>query len=182
MELGEKIKYFRKRRGLTIKQLSTLTGLSSGFISNIERDLNSPSVSNLQQICQLLDINIVDLIEPSEKKESVVIKKANRKEIFKNEDNNVKFESLTDVDKPLSCICITIAPGSNYGNTSWGHNFDEMGLVVSGTLEITVDNIKYELNAGDSVYINRFTPHNYRNHGSIPCITYWFSAKNNTTI
>jgi transcriptional regulator with XRE-family HTH domain len=102
MELGEKIKYFRKRRGLTIKQLSTLTGLSSGFISNIERDLNSPSVSNLQQICQLLDINIVDLIEPSEKKESVVIKKANRKEIFKNEDNNVKFESLTDVDKPLS--------------------------------------------------------------------------------
>ncbi|MGL5190192.1 MAG: helix-turn-helix domain-containing protein, partial [Cetobacterium sp.] len=46
MEISEKIKLLRKDRGLSIKELSEKTGLSVGFISNLERDINSPSIAN----------------------------------------------------------------------------------------------------------------------------------------
>ena len=51
MKLGEKIKTIRKNKDYTLKQLSEITGLSIGFLSNIKRDLNSPSINKIQQIC-----------------------------------------------------------------------------------------------------------------------------------
>lgn len=177
MQLGEKIKAFRKKKGLTIKQLSELTNLSSGFISNIERDLNSPSVGNLQQICKVLDINIVELIQVSDDTESMIVRRGSRKNFFETSDNNVKFELLTPKNKKLTGICIALEPNSNYGETSWGHNFEEIGIVIKGCLEIKIGNDEYILKEGDSVYINKFTPHNYRNAGDTTCISHWFSVK-----
>ncbi len=85
MQLGEKIKYYRKKKGLTIKELSELTNLSIGFISNLERDLNSPSVSNLQQICEVLGINLMEILKSTEDKEYIVCKDS-RSEIFSTDD------------------------------------------------------------------------------------------------
>lgn len=177
MQLGEKIKHFRKKKGFTIKQLSELTNLSSGFISNIERNLNSPSVSNLQQICKVLDINIVDLIQPSDDTQSMIVRRENRKNVFKTTDDNVNIELLTPKDRNMTGICIEIEPNSNYGETSWGHNYEEIGIVIKGCLEIKIENDVYILKEGDSIYINKFTPHNYKNAGNTTCITHWFSVK-----
>ena len=63
MKLGEKIKTIRKNKDYTLKQLSEITGLSIGFLSNIERDLNSPSINNLQQICSALGINLMEILD-----------------------------------------------------------------------------------------------------------------------
>ena len=63
MKLGEKIKAIRKKLGYTLQELSEKTELSIGFLSNIERDLNSPSISNLQQICQALNVNLMEILD-----------------------------------------------------------------------------------------------------------------------
>ena len=60
MKLGEKIKAIRKKLGYTLQELSEKTELSIGFLSNIERDLNSTSISNLQQICKALNVNLME--------------------------------------------------------------------------------------------------------------------------
>ncbi len=90
MQLGEKIKYYRKKKDLTIKELSELTNLSIGFISNLERDLNSPSVSNLQQICEVLGINLMEILKSTEDKEYIVCKDS-RNEIFSTDDKKNKI-------------------------------------------------------------------------------------------
>ncbi|AVQ47054.1 helix-turn-helix domain-containing protein [Clostridium botulinum] len=176
MQLGEKIKYYRKKKGLTIKELSELTNLSIGFISNLERDLNSPSVSNLQQICEVLGINLMEILKSTEDKEYIVCKD-NRNEIFSTDDKKIKFEMLTNGNKNLNAIAITIAGNTDYNDTSWGHNYDELGIVVKGSLEIQMNSQTYTLHEGDSIYLNKFTPHRYKN----PCeeinVTYWFSVK-----
>lgn len=176
MTLGDKIKYFRKSKDITIKQLAEMTNLSSGFISNIERNLNSPSVSNLQQICKVLDLNIVDLIQNEESK-SHIVRKAERKNFFKAPDNTACFELVSNQEKHLNLICITLKPNSQYESTDWGHTFDEIGLVLKGSLEIKVENDVHIINEGDSIYINKYTPHNYKNGGNDECIVYWFSVK-----
>ncbi|SHJ68828.1 helix-turn-helix domain-containing protein [Tepidibacter formicigenes] len=176
MELGEKIKYFRKKKGLTIKELSELTNLSIGFISNLERNLNSPSVSNLQQICEVLGINLMEILQSTSEKD-FIIRKNERKEIFTTEDNKIKFKMLTNGNKELNGISISIEGNSEYSDISWGHNYDELGVVVKGSLEIQIDNETYLLNEGDSVYVSKFTPHRYRNPSNETNITYWFSVK-----
>lgn len=177
MELGEKIKYFRKQKNLTIKELAVLTGLSSGFISNLERNINSPSLSNLQHICEVLDINIVELIQSSVE-DSPIVRKSERTEFFKTDNDKVRFELITDGKKELNAICITVEPNSEYGDSSWGHNYDEIGLVTKGVLNLTINNKEYVLREGDSIYIKKFTPHSYHNSHYETCITYWFSVKN----
>lgn len=176
MNLGAKIRVFRKNKNMTIKQLAEATSLSSGFISNIENDVNSPSISNLQQICKALDINIVELIQ-SRDNNSYIVRNKERKEIFKSNDDTVKFELVSNQDKDLNVICIKLKPNSQYESTDWGHAFDEIGLVIKGTLEIKVENNVNILKEGDSIYINKYTPHNYKNGGEEECVIYWFSVK-----
>ncbi|SHH02438.1 helix-turn-helix domain-containing protein [Tepidibacter thalassicus] len=176
MELGEKIKYFRKKKGLTIKELSELTNLSIGFISNLERNLNSPSVSNLQLICEVLGINLMEILQSTSEKD-FIIRKNERKEIFTTEDKKIKFEMLTNGNKELNGISISIEGNSKYSDISWGHNYDELGIVVKGSLEIQINNETYLLKEGDSIYVSKFTPHRYRNPSNEINITYWFSVK-----
>lgn len=177
MNLGEKLKYYRKLRGLTIRDLADKSNLSIGFISNLERDINSPSISNLQQLCRILDINLVELIQPLDEK-TFITKKDNRKEIFTNDNNNIIYELLTPTSQNLNCICITLKGNSNYGKTSWGHNHDEIGLVTKGSLELELDGNIHILNEGDLVYIDKLTPHKYSNTSDEECISYWFSSEN----
>lgn len=174
--LGEKIKYYRKDKGLTLKELSQITGLSVGFISNIERNQNSPSVSNLQQICTALNINLMEIIQDGAEK-SPVLKKVERKEIFSSKSEHTKIELLTKGTNSLNGIAITIDGNSDYSDLSWGHNYDEIGVVVRGTLEIELEDKIYFLEEGDSIYLEKFTPHRYRNPNEDKNVTFWFSVK-----
>ena len=54
--LGEHVRNIRKKRGITLKELAEKTGLSIGYISQIERDLTDPSLSTLRKLSAALDI------------------------------------------------------------------------------------------------------------------------------
>ena len=54
--LGEQVRNVRKSRGITLKELAERTGLSIGYISQIERDLTDPSLSTLRKLSEALDV------------------------------------------------------------------------------------------------------------------------------
>jgi transcriptional regulator with XRE-family HTH domain len=58
MQIGEKIKRMRLRLGLTQEDLAARTELSKGFISQLERDLTSPSIATLMDILEALGSDI----------------------------------------------------------------------------------------------------------------------------
>ena len=93
MTLGERIKKYRKKMNYTLKELSDITKLSVGFLSNIERDLNSPSISNLQQICLALNVNLMEIIDENGSS-SPVTRVNERQEIFSNPNSQVKIENI----------------------------------------------------------------------------------------
>lgn len=177
MNLGEKLKTLRKQRNITIKNLSAATKLSIGFISNLERNLNSPSVSNLQLICQALDINIVDIFDSSSETATMIIKKSDRNTIFTNSTSPIKYELVVPIDSELNGICITVEANSEFSNVSWGHNSDEIGLITKGSMEIHLDEKIFLLNEGDTIYIPSNSPHKYRNPSNELSESYWFSLK-----
>lgn len=177
MKIGCKIKNIRKDKKYTLKTLSEITGLSIGFLSNIERDLNSPSISNLQQICSALGVNLMEIFN-DEHDENPVTRTTEREEIFSNNTLDVKVESLLNGKSNLNGIAISLtSENNNFTELSWGHGFDEIGIVIEGCLEIELDKETYHLEKGDSIVINANTPHRYRNPKNSISTTYWFSVK-----
>ena len=75
MEIGSRIKELRILKGLTQEELADRSELSKGFISQLERDLTSPSIATLVDILQCLGTNINDFFTVSSD-EQVVFKKA----------------------------------------------------------------------------------------------------------
>ncbi len=223
MNLGEKIKNIRKSKEYTLKDLSDMTGLSLGFLSNVERDLNSPSISNLQQICQALGINLMEILSEEqeekpvtrtkereeifnnnktslkverllsgkeslngiaimeilseEQEEKPVTRTKEREEIFNNNKTSLKVERLLSGKESLNGIAITIDEKGAFHDLSWGHGYDEIGVVIKGELEIELDKTLYHLYEGDSIFIKENTPHRYRNPQDCQSVVYWFSSK-----
>ena len=58
MEIGVKIKQLRLQRGLTQEELASRTELTKGFISQLERDLTSPSIATLMDILEALGTDV----------------------------------------------------------------------------------------------------------------------------
>lgn len=173
-QVGDIIKEIRKSKGLTLKQMSNDLGLSIGFLSNLERNINSPTLDSLQRICEYLKINIIDLLEGSPKKE-LLVKKGDRRIIFEKE-GEIRYEMINNGEKSIKGVCIVMEKGANYKNFSWGHNSDELGVIFKGRMRIDTSNMEYILEEGDSLYIPAHTTHSLVNIGNDKCISYWFNS------
>lgn len=63
VQVGERIRYFRKMKNMSQEALGLECGLNSAFIGHIERGLKSPTVGTLEKICNGLDIPLVELFD-----------------------------------------------------------------------------------------------------------------------
>ena len=60
--MGRELKKARQRAGLTQEQLSFRAGLSRPYISELERDLKSPTVDTLFRICDAMEVSAAEII------------------------------------------------------------------------------------------------------------------------
>jgi transcriptional regulator with XRE-family HTH domain len=169
--MGSRLKEFRKKRGLTLAQLAEASGISVSSLSKIERDLNVPTVVNLQKICAALNVTINDLA--IEGQGSPCVKKADRKPLYENSDS--LYEQATPSNETLKGNILTLFPGSEI--KTYEHLFDEVGLVLSGSVEADLDGVRYDLAGGDTLYIRKGSSHFLRNPSKDEnCVMYWVKA------
>ena len=167
--IGELIKQIRKNNKITLEDLAGSTGLSVSYLSTIERGITSPTIINLQKICQELGVTLSDLISTVDD-DKIHIKKDQRRIIFDDRDN-VVYEAITEGNRRIKSICMTVY--DNREHPSAKHISDEFGYIVSGSLIMTVDGIAYDLQSGDSLYISANTTHTFRKTSDEPCISIW---------
>lgn len=176
MDIGSRIKRLRKAEKMTLKQLSEATDLSIGYLSNVERNISSPTMSNLIKICKALQTDIITLIS-SLSLQNPLVRAAERQQIFYADSPKVKLESLTQGSERLNGLCITISPGAHYGDKQRRHtDQDELAVVVAGQLEMMVEGKSYLLETGDCLYIKANSHHSYNNNSDKDCILYCFLA------
>ena len=168
--LGERIKTIRKQRGMTLQNLADKTGLSIAFISKVERGLTSPAFSAILQICKALEVDLTDVVQPSEIKRSV-IKKDERIQMSPLADGRIKHEFGTEGSRKMKGLWITLEKGTT--DISRGHPEDELGVVIKGRLEVTVGKDAYVLEEGDTLYIEATVQHSLTNIGDEECICFF---------
>ncbi len=174
INIGEKIKKLRKERKMNISDLAKAAELSSGSISQIERNMVTPSIVSLWKIAQSLNVSVGYFFEENEKKNiSPVVKKNNRRRILIS-NNNAVYELLSaDLNRKIEFLYITIKPGDYSSKDFVTHEGEECGLVIKGRLMVKMENEEYILEEGDSIYFDSNIPHRYVNVGEETCESVW---------
>ena len=89
--IGEKISKIRKEKGLTLKDMVEYTGLSAGYLSNLETGKTSPTLENLHMVTSSLGIDLIELLTSEGRKKQVL--RAEEVRIHRYEDYNIDRKS-----------------------------------------------------------------------------------------
>jgi len=172
--LGGKIRELRTKKGMSIAQVAELAQLSTGLISQIERDLVGPSVHSLWKISQALGVSIGYFFnEKPEIQKSPIVKKDRRRTI-KLPDGNAIYELLTpDLDRKIEFIRIELKPGDANTEGLVCHEGEECGIVLQGKMLIKHGDKDHILEEGDSIYLDSTVPHRYINTGDELAVSIW---------
>lgn len=174
--LGERIRELRKARDITLAELAEATGLSVGYLSQVERDISDPSIKALHDIAAALGVNIswfFDASSPEHIEERDYVVRAGRRRRL-TFSSGITDELLSPhLRGQLELLCSRFEPGSYSGDEPYTHRGEEAGIVISGTLEIWIGSRHFMLEAGDSFSFPSTVPHRYRNPGQVEAIVIW---------
>ncbi len=171
--LGSSIRRARKRRGLTIQQVADTSQLSISFISQVERGLVSPSVNSLQKISRALGIQIGGFFE-DQNQTSRVIRAHERPRLIYPNRNEEEYLLTPFRSKRLQVLYYRLKPGASSGEKPYSHESDEeCGIVLRGSLAVSVAGETYLLNAGDAITFESGLPHAWHNVSDEECEALW---------
>ena len=175
MEIGGKIRCIRQQNQLTQEELADRCELSKGFISLLERDMTSPSISTLKDILEALGTNLASFFnEPGDEK--VVFSKEDHA-VKKNADERSEICWLIpNAQKNLmEPILLTLEPeGSTYPDIP--HEGEEIGYVLEGTVTLWIGEKKHIVRKGESFLIHPERSHFLENQGKKLVRILWIAS------
>ncbi|MGE8944063.1 cupin domain-containing protein [Leptospira interrogans] len=161
LKIGDRLRMRRRIRRLSLQQLAEATGLSIGLLSQIERNVSTPSLRSLREICQGLQMPMSWLFEtPDEKSSDVVVRADARRRLELSSQGIIKDLITPDTVPEVQMIRITIQPGSTFeGLTSTVPNAAKSGTVLTGTLNFQLAERAFPVTVGDSFAFPAIKPH-----------------------
>lgn len=159
----------RERRieiGMSIKELAKQTGLTSGFISQIEHGLAEPSITSLRNIANVLGVAVFYFLMDDININPVV--KKNERRILKFSKSNLTYELLSpDLNRQMEMFMARLKPGEFTSFESESHPGEEAIYVLHGSLGIKVGANDYILEEGDTIHFDSSKPHKITNIGQV---------------
>ena len=174
MNIGEKIKHLRVKNGLTQQELANRCELSKGFISQVERDLTSPSIATLMDILECLGTNLKDFFNDKDDEKIIF----HKDDIFIQEDKDlghtIKWIVPNSQKNSMEPILIEIQSGGA-SEPDDPHDGEEFGYVMSGTIFLHLGNQKFKVKKGESFYFKPSLVHFISNESKYTAKVLWVS-------
>jgi transcriptional regulator with XRE-family HTH domain len=165
LQLGPRIRALRQARNITLRELAERAGVTESFLSQVEREVTSPSIASVQRIARALDLAIAELFT-EDAPHGRVVRKGERRRIAYPGLGAVDEFLTSGLDGRLQVILSTIEPGGGTGDEAYAHDSDEeVVIVLSGRLELWVADEHHVLGEGDSVTYSSRLKHRNRNPG-----------------
>ena len=151
MDIGNKLKELRVLKGLTQEELADRSELSKGFISQLERNLTSPSITTLMDILQCLGTSIGEFFNEAPDEQIVFGKQDYFVKVDTEYKNEIKWIIPNAQKNTMEPIYLTLeAGGSTCPDTP--HEGEEFGYILQGTVSIHLGNKTYKAKKGESFY------------------------------
>ncbi len=173
IKIGDKIRNLRLKNNLTQSELGNRCDLTKGFISQLEADLTSPSLSTLEDILQCLGTSFQEFFS-DEKTEKIVYKQEDV--IIKDFGDARVFWLVSDAQKKeMEPVMIELDRDARTEEEA-PHQGEEFGYVLSGTVSLVTGKKIYKIKKGESFYFQAMTPHYIKNCGKSPAKLLWISS------
>jgi transcriptional regulator with XRE-family HTH domain len=165
MQLGKKIRDLRLRRGLTVQQLAAATGLSKGFVSQVENQRTSPSLATLRDLARALETSAAYLVGEQEDQAPCIVRASERSHASVG-GNRSQVEVLSArANRNLELLMVELPAGQDAGEKQHHHHGEECLLCMEGRIRLTCGERIIELSAGDSCHFDGRVPHAIGNCG-----------------
>ena len=175
MQIGNKIRDLRIQKNLTQEELADRCELSKGFISQLERDLTSPSIATLIDILQCLGTDLKDFFDDPED-EQIAFKESDYFEKIDEElKNKVEWIIPNAQKNMMEPIRLTLAPGgSTYPDNP--HEGEEFGYVLSGSIRLMIGKRTIKVKKGESFYFTPSATHYIKASEKTGAVLIWVST------
>lgn len=169
--LGGRLRERRRALGLTLKEVADGSGLSVGFISQIERGITAPSLSSLVSVARFLGTEVGEFL--SQPKGDVPITRHDQRPVYAVSPHSLTYERVSSSfpGNVLRSVIIHEPPGHRSEPIS--HEGEEMFYVLEGTVTVEVDGERTVLEAGDSLHFTSTKTHSSWNHSDSPATILW---------
>jgi transcriptional regulator with XRE-family HTH domain len=177
MEIGRKIKRLRQEKMLTQEELADRTELSKSFISQVERDLTSPSIATLVDILQALGTDLREFFN-DEKDTQVVFNDSDYFEKIDDLGNKTEWIIPNVQKNMMEPLRVTLKPGGSTYQYS-PHEGELFGYVLSGSVTIHLGQQQYKARRGESFYFKGGVRHYIEASGKAGAVFIWVCAPPN---
>src|SRR5690625_1331300 len=150
-EVYEKVKTLRKMKEMTLKELSEKTGLSVGFLSQVESGSSNLAITSLKKIADAFEVNISEFFQ--DRKNYKYLTKKDERRAFQVDGLDTVYVYLGgNFDKRVLAPYILILAPKQTKNKTYKFSGEEFYYVLKGGVKFTVDQKEYFLYEGDSIH------------------------------
>jgi transcriptional regulator with XRE-family HTH domain len=180
MNIGDKLRRLRLQRNLTQEEMADRCELSKGFISQVERDLASPSIATLTDMLECLGSNLKEFFSETDTEEKTVFTRA---DMFVKEDAESLRGSITWLmpsaqKNEMEPILVELDEGGRTQEMP-PHEGEEFGYVLQGTVTLRLDGGSHKVKTGESFCLHPGASHWIENNGKRRAQFIWVSTPPN---
>lgn len=173
MDLGNKIKRLRVKSNLTLEELASRCELTKGFLSQLERDLTSPSISTLEDILEALGTTLGEFF--NEKAEEQLVFTSDDYFIDERDGYKISWIVPNAQKNEMEPIIVEIEP-KNCSQTIEPHEGEEFGYVLEGRITLVYGESETIVRKGQNFYIKGDRTHLLKNDGSYTAKVIWITT------
>jgi transcriptional regulator with XRE-family HTH domain len=162
MELGEKLKAVRMEKNMTLEEVAKKSSLTKSFISQIELNKTSPSITSLMRVASALEIRLTDLFREDSPVEDVLVKKEKRDSYYNTKTKlTIELLSTRFPDQKMEPIYFH---GEGRAETDAITRVgQEFVYILKGKIKLIIDQKVYVAEEGDTLYFDSSIPHSWEN-------------------
>lgn len=175
--IGNRLRTLRQEREMTLQDLAEASDLSPSMLSLVERGRAAPSIQSLIVIANALNVTMSELIVTDQADDERIVVRAADQPFVKTAQNVVRRVLREDRARGISLAMNEYEPDTGSSLKRGAHAGFEYGFVLEGQLTVELENVTYQLKAGDLISFESKRPHRFWNNGSKRVRTLWINLK-----
>ena len=173
MDIGKKIRELRIQNDLTLEALASRSELTKGFLSQVERNLTSPSISTLKDILEALGSSLSEFFR-EDKDERYIFRKADFY-VDERETHTVNWIVPNSQRHRMEPVLIELPAGGKSFEMA-PHDGEEFAYVLEGSVTLCCDGKQYQVKKGETFYLQGKSYHYIFNDRKPPAKVLWVST------
>lgn len=170
MDIGQRLKAVRTKAALSQRELAKRSGVTNGFISQIEKNQVSPSVASLRKVLAGIPMSLASFFTDETALDSEVVFRAADMPDLGSHPISYRLVGHSRANRAIGMLQEILPPGADTGDDMLSHDGEECGIIIKGQVEVTIGEQIHLLGAGDGYYFDSRTPHRFRNVNEQECV------------